>query len=99
MATREHLIPRVFNGPTEWWNLVAACSECNTLRGHMSAHAFFWMRQHMSTHEIRVLRYGRLILAFDRYEKKTIGGAIVVFAFLHRLFGHEPALPAVALKR
>jgi hypothetical protein len=99
MATREHLIPRVFGGPTEWWNVVAACRECNSLRGHMSALAFFWMRNTMSTETIVALRYERLMLAFERYEKKTEGSSVVVFAFLKKLFGHQPVLPVVALRR
>jgi hypothetical protein len=91
MATREHLIPRVFGGPTEWWNLVAACHECNSLRGHMNALAFHFMRQTMS-HE-------RLMQTFDRYERSAAGKVIIVFVFLRRLFGHPPAMPVVTLKR
>ncbi len=98
MATREHLIPRVFNGPTEWWNLVAACHECNATRGHMNALAFYWLRLTMSIASIRVIRYNLLILAYERYEKRTVGKSVVVFTFLRRLFGHTPEVPAVSLK-
>jgi predicted restriction endonuclease len=98
MATREHVIPRALGGPTEWWNLVAACNECNTLRGHMSALAFAWMRQTMVTENIIHIRYDRLMQTFDRYEKRSFGKVVVAFNFLHRLFGHLPEIPAVPLK-
>jgi len=40
-ATRDHVEPRAYNGETSWWNLVAACSQCNSLRGHIEAMAFY----------------------------------------------------------
>ena len=99
MATREHLIPRIFGGPTEWWNLVAACNECNSLRGHMNALAFCQMRLTMNVEAIKMTRWNLLMLAFERYERKTVGKVVVVFTFLTRLFGHTPVVRAVALKR
>jgi HNH endonuclease len=39
-ATREHIIPRSYGGVTEPKNLVAACSQCNDLRGNMDYVAF-----------------------------------------------------------
>ena len=38
--TKDHVIPRVYNGPTVAENLVAACCQCNNLRGEMEATAF-----------------------------------------------------------
>ena len=29
LATVDHVHPRSLGGPTNWWNLVAACSDCN----------------------------------------------------------------------
>lgn len=98
MATREHIIPHALGGQTEWWNLAAACNQCNTLRGHMNALGFLWMRQNMMTAEIMHIRYARLMLTFDRYEKRSLGKVVVVFNFLQRLFGYQPEIPVVPLK-
>jgi hypothetical protein len=38
--TKDHLTPRVYGGPTQRDNLVAACCQCNNLRGEMEAAAF-----------------------------------------------------------
>lgn len=40
-VTRDHVVPRVFNGQTVWENLVAACNKCNGLRGNMEAYHFY----------------------------------------------------------
>ena len=32
--TRDHVIPRKFNGKTNWENIVTACNSCNTKKGH-----------------------------------------------------------------
>lgn len=32
-ATRDHVIPRSAGGPTQMWNLVAACHDCNQAKG------------------------------------------------------------------
>lgn len=32
--TMDHVIPKCRGGKTNWTNLVAACSRCNTLKGH-----------------------------------------------------------------
>ena len=32
-VTREHVVPVSLGGPNEYWNLVAACYRCNTMRG------------------------------------------------------------------
>lgn len=38
--TRDHVIPRVYDGLTVPDNLIAACLQCNNLRGEMYAQAF-----------------------------------------------------------
>jgi hypothetical protein len=40
-VTKDHVIPRVRKGITEWENLVAACAKCNSGRGHIDAYVFF----------------------------------------------------------
>lgn len=68
--TKDHLIPRVYDGPTIQENLVAACCQCNNLRGEMDAAAFqnilfkwfkrdpwLWIRWHtISTDELQELK-------------------------------------------
>ena len=95
MATREHVIPRAFGGPTEWWNLVAACSECNSLRGHMFAVKFYYLRLRLSVLEIRSLRYDHLTDEDMRYKERTKGCATVVWCFLQRWLGTPIVLARV----
>lgn len=33
-ATREHLIPRAWGGPSRWWNMAISCRRCNNKRGN-----------------------------------------------------------------
>lgn len=35
LATVDHVHPRSLGGPTTWWNLVAACSDCNGAKADM----------------------------------------------------------------
>jgi hypothetical protein len=95
MATREHVIPRAFGGPTEWWNVVAACRECNSLRGHMYALAFYWMRMQMTVKQIRKIRYERLAQEDEQYRLKTRENVIVIWFFFKRWFGAPVTLAAV----
>jgi len=95
MATREHVIPRAFGGPTEWWNLVAACRECNSLRGHMYAMKFYYMRSRLSVIEIRMLRYDHLTDEDERYKKRTKGRTTVMWCFLERWLGTPIVLARV----
>lgn len=99
MATREHIIPRVFGGPTEFWNLTAACNECNSLRGHMDAQAFYWMRQKMTIREIRVLRHSRFEREVRWYREVAAGNVVIVWVFWKRLFGYAPVIPTVEIKK
>lgn len=43
--TKDHVEPRTYGGETTWWNLVAACCQCNQLRGEMEATAFYNLMQ------------------------------------------------------
>jgi hypothetical protein len=38
--TKDHLEPRTYGGPTTLANLVAACCQCNNLRGEIEVQAF-----------------------------------------------------------
>jgi hypothetical protein len=38
--TKDHVTPRVLGGPTTVENLVAACCQCNFMRGEIDAEAF-----------------------------------------------------------
>lgn len=39
-ATRDHVIPKSKGGPTELWNLVAACQQDNAAKGDMPLEQF-----------------------------------------------------------
>ncbi len=48
--TKDHYLPRCYGGPTEPHNLVAACGQCNWIRGSLDAETFAilvekWFRQ------------------------------------------------------
>jgi len=43
--TKDHFDPRVYGGPTTLENMIAACFQCNNLRGEMEAIAFFNLQQ------------------------------------------------------
>jgi 5-methylcytosine-specific restriction endonuclease McrA len=36
VMTTDHVIPRALSGPDTWENLVCACSECNSRKGHLT---------------------------------------------------------------
>lgn len=95
MATREHVVPRALGGPTEWWNLVAACHECNSLRGHMFAVKFYYLRLRMSVVEIRDRRFDHLSMEDQRYMERTEGRSTVVWSFLERWLGMPVVLARV----
>ncbi len=84
MATREHVIPRAFGGETTWDNLVAACSECNSLRGHVDAQAFYWMRQQMSLKQIKSIRYKRLAREERKYRLIARTDVSIAWTFFKR---------------
>ncbi len=44
-ATKDHLEPRFYGGVTTTENLIAACYQCNSLRGELEALAFFNLQQ------------------------------------------------------
>jgi HNH endonuclease len=39
--TKDHVEPRRYGGETTYWNMVAACCQCNQLRGELEAEAFY----------------------------------------------------------
>lgn len=39
-ATIEHVIPRSMGGTRGWWNLAAACLDCNQKRGNSDHRSF-----------------------------------------------------------
>jgi 5-methylcytosine-specific restriction endonuclease McrA len=39
--TKDHFEPRVYGGPTVFENMIAACCQCNNLRGELDAFAFY----------------------------------------------------------
>lgn len=41
LRTKDHVEPRSYGGPTVRDNLIAACLQCNNLRGNIDAVAFF----------------------------------------------------------
>jgi len=43
--TKDHFEPRMYGGETVEENLIAACCQCNNLRGEMDAFAFFNLMQ------------------------------------------------------
>ena len=55
-ATKDHLEPRTYGGETKKDNLIAACCQCNGLRGELEAMAFFnlmqkWFKRDPTLHE------------------------------------------------
>lgn len=71
-VTRDHVIPRVFNGQTIWENLVAACNKCNHLRGNMEAYHFFAL---IFAGDHRRLWFAR-VREHDRLERRLVRKAI-----------------------
>jgi 5-methylcytosine-specific restriction endonuclease McrA len=39
--TRDHIIPRSKGGAHSWINIVAACQECNKMKGTQPPHSFY----------------------------------------------------------
>ncbi len=74
-VTRDHVIPRVFGGPTTWDNLVAACEKCNHTRGNMEAyhfHALVLAGDFDRLWNARVREHDRLDRRFARKAAKDI---------------------------
>lgn len=44
--TKDHVEPRCHGGPTEEFNLVMACAQCNQIRGAMDAEVFYTLLWH-----------------------------------------------------
>lgn len=95
LATREHIIPRAFGGETAWDNLVAACRECNSLRGHMDAQAFFWIRQQVSVVAIRVIRPQLLAREDRKYRLIARTRVDIAWTFFSRWLRNPQSVPSV----
>ncbi len=95
--TRDHITPRTHGG-TNQDNLVAACSQCNGLRGDMDAIAFFNRLQRIfkrnpelrvNWHELPAETLAEVRRAcLDTQERRLRGLAVhdIEFAFLHLKF-------------
>lgn len=44
-ATKDHYEPKTYGGITSYENMIAACFQCNTLRGELDADAFYNLMQ------------------------------------------------------
>ncbi len=96
--TKDHYIPRAWGGPTVPKNIVAACCQCNTLRGDMDAEAFYnlmqkwfkrrpylWVRWHqLSEEELYLLK----LHCIQVHERQLRGKARrhIEFAYRHISF-------------
>ena len=87
-ATIEHFIPRAKGGTFRQNNLVAACSICNWLRGHMDAEKFEWVTENPERYarwkELRELAATRQKKAKEkndiiRFNKKIVELACMFF--------------------
>lgn len=68
--TREHFIPKSYGGPTEKENLVAACQQCNEMRGNMDAVAFYNLIQKWFKRDETLRSRWHSISREERYEFK-----------------------------
>lgn len=96
--TKEHVIPKSYGGPTEKENLVAACQQCNEMRGNMDAVAFYnliqkWFRRDETLrsrwHSIsRQERYAFKLRCLHTQERQLRGLSqrYAVYAFRHAVF-------------
>ncbi len=94
-ATKDHIEPRCYDGPTTLMNMVAACSLCNNLRGEIEAEAFYnlvqkWFKRdstlrnrwhNISREEFRALKH-RCTLVHAR-QLHGLGKRHKEFAFRH----------------
>jgi hypothetical protein len=93
--TRDHVEPRVYGGETTWWNMVAACCQCNNLRGELEATAFYnllqkWFKRdrtlHNRWHSISLTEFIELKIQCQSVHAKQLEGRgrrDIEFAFRH----------------
>jgi HNH endonuclease len=101
LLTKDHLEPRTYGGLTQYNNLIAACAQCNNLRGEMEAQAFYNLQQKWfkrdSTLKARWHQISRAELyefkkqCHDAHERQLHGLAIrnIEYAFRHFKFCHH----------
>ncbi len=96
-ATREHVIPRSYDG-IGIENLVAACRLCNELRGNMDAIAFYnlqqkWFRRdetlrarwhNISQEEYRIFK--RICLLTQERHLRGLARRHIEYAYRHQTF-------------
>lgn len=94
-ATKDHVEPRSYDGETSWWNMVAACSQCNSLRGQIDAIAFSnlmqkWFRRdptlrarwhQISKEELRVFK--QKCLDVHQRQLRGLAKQYIEYAFRH----------------
>lgn len=97
-ATKDHVIPRAYGGATTYENMVAACLQCNNLRGEIDAVTFYnimhkWFKKHPELHTVwHQIPYAELrelkIICLLTYERQLRGQAIryIEMAFRHNNF-------------
>jgi hypothetical protein len=94
LLTKDHVNPRCYGGPTHADNLVAACGQCNWIRGALDAETFYILIQlwfnndlllHKRWHTISRLEYIHFKRECERIDKlqwrrriKKCAGAIAL---------------------
>lgn len=97
-ATKDHVLPKTYGGATTYENMVAACLQCNNLRGEIDAITFYniiqkWFKKHPELYETwHQIPYPQLrelkIVCLSTYERQLRGQAkrYVEMAFRHDTF-------------
>ncbi len=95
--TREHVIPKSYDGKGRE-NLVAACRQCNEMRGNMDAIAFYnllqkWFKRDETLrerwHDIDVTEYQHFKLLCLRTQERHLRGLArrhIEYAYRHHSF-------------
>jgi hypothetical protein len=98
---KDHLEPRTYGGPTEINNIIAACCQCNNLRGEMEALAFHnlmqkWFKRdatlrgrwHMVTREELYTLKLQCIKVHER-QLNGLARKYIEYAFRHVIFSYQ----------
>lgn len=74
-VTKEHKTPRHYKGTDDEENLAAACSRCNSMRGHLELDVFVriinkllkveFIRKHWHTTDPEIIRFIRKIFSYE----------------------------------
>lgn len=99
--TKDHVEPRAYGGETNTNNLVAACCQCNCLRGEIEAVAFYNLMQKWFKRDASLLiRWHQLsqqelfelkVQCIQVHERQLKGLAVkyIEYAFRHVVFTHQ----------